>query len=168
MDTANCPIVSCTNNEAENLQLLRTLMEHNDRPDGIVGSVEKHTMEAYSVCHALNLLIPKEVKVIGFSHLQIASLLNPSLTTITQPAREMGKAAATVLFKALAKKKIELKDEQVVLPSVLIERESTRGPLLILLLSYLASELFQSQVPNMMTFMNNFAFQVNYFLCSIL
>lgn len=168
LDPANCPIVSCTNNEVENLKLLRTLLEDNDRPDGIVGSVEKHTMEAYSVCHALNLSIPNQVKVIGFSHLQIASLLNPSLTTITQPAHEMGKAAATVLFKALAKKKIELKNEQVVLPSVLIERESTRGPLLVLLLSYPACEALPMQVPNMMTFMNNFAFQVNYFLCSIL
>jgi LacI family transcriptional regulator len=127
LEAASCPLVSCTNNEVENLKLLKTLLADKNRPDAVVGSVEKHTMEAYSVCHALNLSIPNDVKVIGFSHLQIASLLNPSLTTITQPAHEMGKAAATVLFKALAKKKIELKNEQMVIPSVLVERESTRA-----------------------------------------
>jgi LacI family transcriptional regulator len=91
-----------------------------------VGSVEKVTMQAYTVCHQLKLSIPNDVKVIGFSHLQIASLLNPSLTTITQPAFEMGKTAATILFKALSKKMFEWKNEKVVIPSVLVERESTR------------------------------------------
>lgn len=126
LDVKGCPVVSCTNSESENLKLIRKIFENKNKPDAIVGSVEKVTMEAYAVCHALNLSIPNDVKVIGFSHLQIASLLNPSLTTITQPAYEMGKAAARVLFKALAKKKFSLRNEQIVIPSVMIERESTR------------------------------------------
>src|SRR5688500_10217005 len=95
LNVNHCPIVGCTNNEIENLSSIRLLLEAVDRPDGIVGSVEKITMQAYTVCHMLRLAIPKDIKIIGFSHLQIASLLNPSLTTITQPAREMGKTAAT-------------------------------------------------------------------------
>lgn len=126
VDVKYCPIVQCTNDEAENLKILKKLFESTDRPDAIVGSVEKVTMQAYTVCHDLNLSIPTDVKVIGFSHLQIASLLNPSLTTITQPAYEMGKAAATILFKTLAKKKLEIENEQIEIPSILVERASTR------------------------------------------
>jgi LacI family transcriptional regulator len=126
IDVKNCPIVQCTNNESENLRILTELLEHTDRPDAIVGSVEKVTMQAYAVCHELTLSIPVDIKVIGFSHLQIASLLSPSLTTITQPAYEMGRAAATALFKALSKKKLEIMNEQIEIPSVLVERASTR------------------------------------------
>jgi LacI family transcriptional regulator len=82
-------------------------------------------MQVYTVCHTIGLSIPKEVKVIAFSHLDIASLLNPSLTTITQPAFEMGRTAAMLLFKSLDKK-VDLKKETIVLNSELIERGSTR------------------------------------------
>lgn len=120
------PIVNLTNNESDNLDVITKLLSGNDKPDGFVGSVEKVTMQAYAACHALNLSIPHQVKIIGFSHLQIAALLNPSLTTITQPAFEMGKMAASILFKALQRKNFTIKNEQFVIPSVLVERDSTR------------------------------------------
>ena len=126
LDTSNCPIVQCTNSETENISVLKQLLGSAQRPDSIIGSVEKVTMQAYSVCQELKLSIPNDIKVIGFSHLQIASLLNPSLTTITQPAYEMGRAAATALFKTLSKKKVEVEDEEIQIPSVLIERASTQ------------------------------------------
>ena len=119
-------IIYCTQQESRTFDLIKKLLQRKDRPDGIVGSVEKVTMQVYSVCHALKLKIPRDVKVIGFSNLPIAALLNPPLTTITQPAFEMGKAAATILFKALDGKRIDLQKELIIIPSALYERESTR------------------------------------------
>jgi LacI family transcriptional regulator len=124
LDPAKNRIVNCRNDEHINLAMLRQLFESRTKPDGIVASVEKVATQVYTVCHALGLSIPKDVKVIAFSHLQIAALLNPPLTTITQPAFEMGKMAATLLFRAL-EKKIDLKKEHIVINSELIEREST-------------------------------------------
>jgi LacI family transcriptional regulator len=117
-------IVTCTNDEHTNLLLLRKLFDNPNRPDGVVGSVEKVATQVYTVCQAVGLSIPRDVKVIAFSHLQIASLLNPSLSTVTQPAFEMGKTAATLLFRGL-EKKIDLNRERVVINSTLIERDST-------------------------------------------
>lgn len=118
--------LSCSNLESESYALIReTLSSGTNRPDGIVGSVEKLATLVYTVCNDLNLNIPRDIKVIGFSSLQIASLLNPSLTTITQPAFNMGKAAATFLFDTLEKKNTSLKTDTVILPSQLIERKST-------------------------------------------
>ncbi len=117
-------IIVLGNDEQENLKKLASKFKSKTRPDGVVGSVEKVAMQVYSTCHALKLSIPKDVKVIAFSHLAIASLLNPSLTTITQPAFDMGKMAATLLFKSLDKK--GMKPETIVLKSELIERDSTR------------------------------------------
>jgi LacI family transcriptional regulator len=50
--------------------------------------------------------IPKDLKIIGFSNLYTAALLNPALTTVTQPAFEIGKQAATILHKMIEKKNI--------------------------------------------------------------
>ena len=79
----------------------------------------------YSVCDKLMNKIPQQVRVLAFSNLQIASLLNPSLTTITQPAFEIGQTAATLLFRALEKRSFNLKGEHVSIPSLLFERKST-------------------------------------------
>ena len=65
--------------------------------------------------------------MVAFSNLQTAELLNPSLTTITQPAFDMGKRAATWLFKILKTKNYVPAKECVVLPSVLEIRNSTRA-----------------------------------------
>ncbi len=119
-------IINCKNSEADCLSLIRRKLKNKNRPDGIVGSVEKLTTAVYTICNELKLKIPQDVKVISFSSLQIASLLNPSLTTITQPAFEMGKTAAKLLFKALEKKNLNAKGETLVLPSILVERGSTQ------------------------------------------
>jgi LacI family transcriptional regulator len=118
-------LVYGTHDEQINFNILRGLLSETNRPDALVGSVEKITTQAYSVCNELNLLIPNHIKIVAFSSTQIATLLNPSLTTITQPAYEMGKTAAHLLFKILEKKKIDV-DRVEVLPSILIERNSSR------------------------------------------
>jgi LacI family transcriptional regulator len=118
-------IVSCTSQDSKNYSLIQKLLNREVRPQGIVGSTEKLTTQCYTVCNELGLRIPADLKVVGFSSMGIASLLNPSLTTITQPAFEMGKAAATILFKILTGKKTDQKAERIVIPSTLHERAST-------------------------------------------
>lgn len=118
-------IVPCTHNADENIQLLKKLLNRKDRPDGIIASVEKLAVQSYQACREQKLTIPGDVKVIGFSNLVTASLLNPALTTITQPAFEMGRAAVTLLFKALSNKDVSLSSNIIVIPSELQVRDST-------------------------------------------
>lgn len=118
-------IIGCTNEHDQDVVLIHDLFK-NQKPDGIFATVEKYAITTYAICRELNLNIPADVKVIGFSNLQTAEFLNPSLSTITQPAYEMGKEAATMLFKALDKKLFQLKDEDIVLHSTLIARDSTK------------------------------------------
>jgi LacI family transcriptional regulator len=119
-------IVLCTNDAGKNYELIKRLLQRKNRPDGIVVSVEKLTTPVYKACEALKLKIPKDIRVICFSNLDTASILNPSLSTVTQPAFEMGKAAALVLFKALQKQNLNLTRESLVIPSSLTARKSTR------------------------------------------
>jgi LacI family transcriptional regulator len=118
-------IVLCTNDAKQNYPLIKKLLQQKNKPNGIVASVEKLTTPVYKACADLKLKIPNDVKVVCFSNLETASILNPSLTTITQPAFEMGKTAATLLFKALEKKSFNLTKESLVIPSALVVRSST-------------------------------------------
>ncbi len=118
-------IVHCTNDADQNYLLIKKLLQQKSRPNGIVGSVEKLTTPIYMACDALKLKVPKDIKVICFSNLETAAILNPSLTTITQPAFEMGKVAATLLFRALENRNFSLVKEDFMIPSALVMRDST-------------------------------------------
>ena len=118
-------LVHCTNDNRTDDKLLRRLLKSKKRPDGIFAAVERYAILCYEICGNLNLSIPNDVKLISFSNLPTADLLSPSLTTITQPAFEIGQQAASVLFKALDKKTFQLKNENIVFKSTLIQRDST-------------------------------------------
>lgn len=116
-------VINDANNEDENYALIKKLLI-DEKPDGIITSIENLALPFYYVCKDLNLNIPRDIKIISFSNLKTAPLLNPSLSTITQPAFEMGKEAAGILFKILNKKYFE-PNETLVLKSTIIKREST-------------------------------------------
>jgi len=117
-------IIECVKDDDQNDAMIKELLL-NQRPDGVFAAVEQYALGVYKACRQLNLSIPGEVKVICFSNMKTASYLNPSLTTITQPAFDIGKEAAAMLFKALDKKSFQLKNENIVIGSTLIAREST-------------------------------------------
>lgn len=116
-------IIQCSDNQQMNYAFIRELLERKNRPDGIFAAVEKLAINTYQACAELRLAIPDEVKVISFANLETAAFLNPSLTTITQPAFEIGKQAASILFEAIKMKNI--KNHNSILKSVLIKRKST-------------------------------------------
>jgi LacI family transcriptional regulator len=118
-------VVYCPTNDEVNYLALKKIIAGKKRPDGIVAAVERIAMQVYLVCHELNVRIPEDMKVIAFSTVETAPILNPSLTTITQPAFDIGHTAATLLFKGIEKQQFDLKKERVIIPSELIERKST-------------------------------------------
>jgi LacI family transcriptional regulator len=118
-------IVQCTNDLKCNYDILLEAMNHEDRADGFIASVEKLITPFYLVCKDLMIKLPSQVKVISFSNLPTAQILKPTLTTITQPAFEIGKVAATILFKALEKSNYKWQAEDIVIPSELYIRESS-------------------------------------------
>jgi LacI family transcriptional regulator len=120
-------ILQCSQDDEMNKSIIAKMLKKKNRPNGIFASVEKLALISYEVCNELNLKIPEDVKVIGFSNLYTAGLLNPSLTTITQPAYDIGKEAANILFKLIEKRGNQIIPEQSVLKSILVERNSSRN-----------------------------------------
>jgi LacI family transcriptional regulator len=118
--------VNCGDDADENYAIIKSLLASGNPPDGIFASVETLAITTYYVCNDLNISIPARLKVIGFSNLTTAPLLNPSLTTITQPAFEIGKEATSILFEKL-KKNSYFTNDNVILKSTLIKRNSTKA-----------------------------------------
>ncbi|QNE39874.1 LacI family transcriptional regulator [Hymenobacter sp. NBH84] len=114
-----------TSNKDRNQTLIQELLQQNSAIDGIFASVETLAMSSYLACRHLGRRIPEDVKIISFSNLEIADLLDPPLTTIAQPAYEMGREAARILFKSILKNRPILPTQSQELKSTLIQRKST-------------------------------------------
>jgi LacI family transcriptional regulator len=118
-------IVECGPDDEVNRNHIRELLQSDAKPDGIFGAIEKFAINTYEVCEELNIEIPKQLKVISFSNLAAAALFHPPLSTVVQPAYQMGREAASILFTMLHKKKLSAAEKKIVLPSHPIIREST-------------------------------------------
>jgi DNA-binding LacI/PurR family transcriptional regulator len=68
--------------------------------------------------------VPEDVSVVGFDDIQNAAYQNPALTTVRQPLREMGRAAAEILLRRINRPGSELHDRHMVEPELVV-REST-------------------------------------------
>ncbi len=118
-------IFTFSNDAKKDYLLLQKKLKSTNKGVGILASVEKLALPIYKACEDLQLSIPEDVQVISFSNSDSAAFLHPPLTTVTQPAFEIGKTAASLLVKALERKNYELPLEEIVIPSDLIIRKST-------------------------------------------
>lgn len=118
-------VVLCNSNTNNESLVVRRLLSRKIRPDGIFASVEKLAIATYNACNEMKIKMPRDLKIISFSNLRTASLLNPPLSAITQPAFEMGKEACDLLFRKIEKKSNRYMSEHLVLESNLIIRGST-------------------------------------------
>lgn len=116
-------ILHCGEDQEENYRQLKALLTSASPPDGIFASVEKLALLCYRAAAELGIAMPQQLKLISFSNLETAPYLQPSLTTITQPAFNIGMEAASILFRGIRTK--EFPATSIVLPSKLVMRHSS-------------------------------------------
>lgn len=119
-------VVQFSQVEHQNLALIKDFMYGMDRPDGILASVEKLAISTYQAAKEMRLNMPKDFKMISFSNMKIAGLLNPPLSIISQPAFQVGTECAKLLMQKLTKsKQPPLENRIIEIPSKMELRESS-------------------------------------------
>ncbi len=71
-----------------------------------------------------NLRIPEDVSLVGFDNLSISEYVNPPLTSVSHPARQMGKEAVDMLIEFIEHSPINVSQKSVLLKPELIIRRS--------------------------------------------
>jgi LacI family transcriptional regulator len=119
-------VIQCSQSEEANIKLITGFLYGLDRPDGILASVEKLAIATYHAARETKLEMPKNFRIVSFSNMKIAGLLKPSLTTISQPAFQIGLECAKLLMKKLTKpNQPAFEDKIIVMPSQIDFRESS-------------------------------------------
>jgi DNA-binding LacI/PurR family transcriptional regulator len=102
-------------------RLLRGVM-----PTAIFTANDLSAVGAIDAVERGGLVVPDDVAVVGFDNTSLAALNHIGLTTIDQPNREMGEAAARMLIDAINDRG-ELTDV-VMSPTLVVRRTSSSKP----------------------------------------
>ncbi len=104
-------------------------MSLDERPDAIFTATDQITTKCLAILNRLKYKIPEDIAIIGFTNTDLADALKPSLSTIHQPAFEIGQLAARKLISIIESRYKITEFETIVLDTVLMIRESTRNRL---------------------------------------
>ena len=76
----------------------------------------------------INIPIPQQIKVIGFSNWFMSQVITPKLSTVDQPSYEMGTKAFELLLQEITTRKegSPFKPQTIELNTSVIERDSSR------------------------------------------
>lgn len=80
------------------------LMHRRERPTAIITHNNLMCMGAYKALKDMGMKIPEEVSLMGFDDFVFSDHLQPSITLIDRPVKEMGKLAAKMIIERIEDK----------------------------------------------------------------
>ncbi len=101
---------------------LEERLRQPDRPDAIFAANDQLALAVQRVARAAGLVIPQDLALVGFDDLEISANLDIPLTTVAQPAFEIGCTAWNILHTKITKASTGI--ERQILPVRLIVRRS--------------------------------------------
>jgi len=101
------------------MQLLGT----DARPDAFFCASDVYAAAVIKSCTRMGLNVPRDIMVVGFDNIEIASMMNPTITTVNQPRYQLGFSSCNLLIELINNPKSSVRN--ILLETELIVREST-------------------------------------------
>ncbi len=99
------------------------LLKAKHKPDAIFAMSDRLAIGAMECIKKFGLKMPDDIGLIGFNNEPISKLLSPTISTIDQPAFEMGKKAARMFIQLINNR--DMQPEDITLTPRLIARQSS-------------------------------------------
>jgi DNA-binding LacI/PurR family transcriptional regulator len=91
--------------------------------DGLFAGNDRMAIGAMKALKVLGVSIPTEIAVVGCDNIEMASMTEPTLTSIHQSMHEVGRIAAQKMIELLKNQNVE--ETRTIVSSELIIRESS-------------------------------------------
>lgn len=109
---------------ADGYHTMKDILDSAKKPDGILAFNDRVAIGAMKAIKEKGLKVPDDISVIGFSNAPESQIIEPSLTTVEQSGKEVGKRAFKLLLDRIRDK--SLLPENYIVDTKLILRNSTR------------------------------------------
>jgi len=123
---AICTVVESPAGDVSNaIEPARSLLRSKNRPTAIFAATDLYAKMIYRAAAEEGVQIPEELSVVGFSDDDFAREMDPPLTTVRQPAYEIGRKSAELILKRSRGELLDERVQRVQVPVELIVRQST-------------------------------------------
>lgn len=103
------------------------LLQLKSPPDAIVTVSDVQALAILQLAEAMNISVPQQLGIAGFANESFTELVRPTLTTVDQQSRELGRQAANVYFNSILKEDYKTrKDKTIVVKSKIVMRQSSQ------------------------------------------
>jgi DNA-binding LacI/PurR family transcriptional regulator len=109
--------------EAAGYRGMEQLLALPKRPTAVFARNDFTALGAINAIKRAGLRVPEDISIIGYDDVPLAAHTSPPLTTVRQPTREQGRAAATFLLRRIETKE-PLPREERIFSCELVVRES--------------------------------------------
>lgn len=103
------------------------LLDLQERPDAVFAANDQMASDALLALREYGLHVPKDVVIVGFDDIPLASYLTPPLTTVHQPVYELGFEATKAVLEMVEKER-PIDPTHTILPTRLVVRRSCGCP----------------------------------------
>ena len=111
--------------EEDGVRGFKQLMQLRPVPDAVFCVNDPVAVGVFMECKRRKVRIPKDIAIVGFSDNPITAMIDPPLTTVSQPAYEMGNVAAKMLLDEIGNKKDGYKPKTRRLKTELVIRKTS-------------------------------------------
>jgi LacI family transcriptional regulator len=105
-------------------RLKQRLDSKGPAPDSVFAATDRLAVAAMALAADRHLHVPRDLAIVGFDDIPLAAQLRPSLSTMAQPAYELGTVAISMAKRLVAGEPVN----PIMLSVGLTARESTLGP----------------------------------------
>ena len=112
--------------QEETSQALSQLLEMKGGPDAIFTASDRLSTTTLSLLRKMNIEVPRQIALVGFTNSISADIFYPSLTSVVQPALEMGQLATELLIQLIESKRPITSFQKKVLDTELKIRDSSQ------------------------------------------
>jgi len=111
---------------SETEQAIDALLTLTNKPDAIVAASDKLSTGCLTALAKRNIKVPDQMGVVGFTNSQLTDIFHPPLSSVRQPAFEMGQVAMEMLIQIIESKHPVTQYETKVLNTELTVRASSQ------------------------------------------
>lgn len=107
----------------------RRLLALTLRPSAIFAYNDLQALGVMQAARELGVRVPKDLAVVGYDNIELSAFFEVPLTTVAQPSYEIGRAAATLLFRLIETGNVAPEERTTMLAPQLVVRASSGDPI---------------------------------------
>jgi DNA-binding LacI/PurR family transcriptional regulator len=108
------------------IKAAQKLLSFQERPDAFFVVSDHQSLGVLQVAKSMGIKVPQELGIFGFANEVFTELIQPTLSSIDQNSKELGKRAANLYFKNILPGNVATEtSKKEIIKSEIIERESS-------------------------------------------